>query len=177
MDAMEALLTRRSVRSYTDAPVPDSAVNVLLEAAMSAPSAGNQQPWQFVLVTDRDTLISITRVHPYAGMLKQAPLAVIVCGDLDRERFKGYWVQDCSAATQNLLIAARAQGLGAVWLGVYPLEDRINGLRDLMGLPDTIIPLSVVSIGYPAVAQGPADRYDGRLIHLNRWGGKGPNAQ
>ncbi|MBA7585057.1 hypothetical protein ES708_27027 [subsurface metagenome] len=97
-------------------------------------------------------------------MLKQAPLAVIVCGDLNRERHKGFWVQDCSAATQNLLIAARAQGLGAVWLGVYPLEDRVNGLRDLMGLPDSIIPLSVVSVGYPSVAQGPADRYDERRI-------------
>ena len=176
MDAMEALLTRRSVRSYTDEPVPDTAVNALLEAAMSAPSAGNQQPWQFILVTDRDTLISITRVHPYAGMLKQAPLAVIVCGDLNRERHKGFWVQDCSAATQNLLIAARAQGLGAVWLGVYPLEDRVNGLRDLMGLPDFIIPLSVVSVGYPSVAQGPADRYDGRRIHMNQWGNMAPNA-
>ena len=175
MDAMEAILTRRSVRSYTDAHVPDDVVKTLLGAAMSAPSAGNQQPWQFICVTNRDILNAITRVHPYSGMLKQAPLAIVVCGDLNRERFQGYWVQDCSAATQNLLIAARAQGLGAVWLGVYPLEDRVDGLRKLFGLPETIIPLSVVSIGYPSVAQGPADRYDGRRIHYNKWGNMASN--
>ncbi len=170
MDTMEAILTRRSVRSYTDKPVSDTVVKALLEAAMSAPSAGNQQSWQFICVTDRDILNSITRIHPYSGMLKQAPLAIVVCGDLDRERYPGYWVQDCSAATQNLLIAARAQGLGAVWLGVYPLEDRVEGLRKLFAMPGSIIPLAVVSIGYPTIAQGPADRYDGRRIHYNKWG-------
>lgn len=170
MEAMEAILTRRSVRSYTDAPVPDSVVKALLEAAMSAPSAGNQQPWQFICVTDRDMLSAITRVHPYSAMLKQAPLAIVVCGDLSRERIRGYWVQDCSAATQNLLIAARAQGLGAVWLGVHPLEDRVTGLRKLFGMPESIVPLAVVSIGYPTIAQGMADRYDGRRIHINTWG-------
>lgn len=170
MDAMEAILTRRSVRSYADAPVSDSVVKGLLEAAMSAPSAGNQQPWQFICVTDREILSAITRVHPYSGMLAQAPLAIVVCGDLSRERFQGYWVQDCSAATQNLLIAARALELGAVWLGVYPLEDRVEGLRKIFGLPESIVPLCVVSVGYPAVAQGPADRYDGRRVHHNGWG-------
>ena len=169
MDAMEAILTRRSVRTYTDAPVPEDVTKALLEAAMSAPSAGNQQPWQFVVIDDRDTLNAITGVHPYANMLKHAPLAIVVCGDLARERFNGFWVQDCSAATQNLLVAARARGLGAVWLGVYPLEDRVTGIRDLIGLPESIIPLAVVSIGYPAMAQGPVDRYEEERIHRNRW--------
>ena len=169
MDAMEAVLTRRSVRTYTDAPVPEDITKSLLEAAMSAPSAGNQQPWQFVVIDDREMLHAITGVHPYANMLKLAPLAIVVCGDLAREKHKGFWVQDCSAATQNLLVAARARGLGAVWLGVYPLEDRVTGIRDLIGLPESIIPLAVVSIGYPAMAQGPVDRYEEERIHRNRW--------
>lgn len=170
MDAMEAILTRRSVRSYTEAQVADDLVKKMLEAAMSAPSAGNQQPWQFVVITDRKILEAITGVHPYAEMLNRAPLAIVVCGDLDRERYSGFWVQDCSAAVQNLLIAARALGLGAVWLGVYPLEDRIKGIRDIVGLPESIIPLAVVSVGCTSVSQGRADRYDGGRIHRNRWG-------
>jgi nitroreductase len=170
MDAMEAILTRRSVRQYTDGKIPEDSIKSMLEAAMSAPSAGNQQPWQFVVIDDRDVLNSITNVHPYASMLREAPLAVVVCGDLARERFKGYWVQDCSAATQNLLIAARALGLGAVWLGVYPLEDRVKGLGNLLSLPDTVTPLAVVSIGCPAIEQGAVDRFDANRIHRNRWG-------
>ena len=140
MDAMEAILTRRSVRQYTDGSIPEDTINKLLEAAMSAPSAGNQQPWQYIVIDDRSVLDDIPKVHPYSGMLKQAPLAIVVCGDMDRERHKGYWVQDCSAATQNLLIAARALGLGAVWLGVYPLEDRIKGISQLLNLPQSVIP-------------------------------------
>ena len=169
MDAMEAILTRRSVRQYADGTIPEHTIKSMLEAAMSAPSAGNQQPWQFVVIDDPEMLSAITNVHPYSSMLKQAPLAVVVCGDLAREKFKGYWVQDCSAATQNLLIAARALGLGAVWLGVYPLEDRMKGLGNLLNLPDSIIPLAVISIGYPAIEQGSVDRFDAHRIHRNRW--------
>lgn len=169
MDAMEAVLTRRSVRKYTDESISEDLVKLMLEAAMSAPSAGNQQPWQFVVIDDRNILNGITRVHPYSGMLKQAPLAILICGDLSRERYAGFWVQDCSAATQNLLIAARALGLGGVWLGVYPLEDRVSGIRKLLGLPDTIIPFAVVSVGHSDVEQRRADRYEEGRIHRNRW--------
>ena len=173
MDAMEAILTRRSVRQYTQGSIPDDTIRSLLEAAMSAPSAGNQQPWQFIVIDDRNILNGIPEVHPYSGMLKQAPLAIVVCGDMDREKYKGdYWVQDCSAATQNLLIAARALGLGAVWLGVYPLEGRIKGLTRLLNLPQNIIPLAVISIGHPAAEQGRVDRYDDNRIHRNQWKGK-----
>jgi len=169
MDAMKAILTRRSVRQYADGKIPEATVKSLLEAAMSAPSAGNQQPWQFIVIDDRDILNGIMRVHPYSSMLKSAPLAVVVCGDLGREKHKGYWVQDCSAATQNLLVAARGLELGAVWLGVYPLEDRVTGLRALLDLPESIVPLAVISIGLPAVEQGPVDRYDEQRIHRNKW--------
>ena len=172
MDAIEAILTRRSVRRYTDQPVSKETVKSLLEAAMNAPSAGNQQPWQYIVVEDRGVLDGIQQVHPYSSMLQQAPMAIVVCGDIDREIYKGYWVQDCSAATQNLLIAARALGLGAVWLGVYPLEDRIDGISRLLSLPRNIIPLAIISIGHSTIEQGRADRYDDSRVHRNRWGGE-----
>ena len=170
MDAIEAILTRRSVRAYTDQTVSEDIIQILLEAAVSAPSAGNQQPWQFIVIEDRDILKRIPSVHPYAAMLNHAPLAIVVCGDLSREKFAGYWVQDCSAATQNMLLAARASGLGAVWLGVYPLEDRVVGLKRLLNIPETVIPLSLVSIGFPKGEQKRVDRLDAGRIHRNSWG-------
>ena len=169
MDAMKAILTRRSVRKYTGEPVSEDSVKKLLEAAMSAPSASNQQPWRFVVIDERQVLDAVPSVHPYARMLLQAPLAILVCGDLKIARRGGYWVQDCSAATQNLLLAARALGLGAVWLGVHPREERVEGLRGLLSLPEHIIPLALISIGHPAVEQGPVDRYDERRVCRNRW--------
>jgi len=172
MDALEAILTRRSVRNYTDQPIPEETIQLLLEAAVSAPSAGNQQPWQFIIIEEREILQRIPSVHPYSNMLNHAPLAILVCGDLSRERFKGYWVQDCSAATQNILLAARALGLGAVWLGVYPLEDRVIGLQKLLSIPESVIPLSLISIGYPAAEQNRVDRYDAGRIHRNQWSRK-----
>ena len=169
MKALDAILTRRSIRQYTDQPVPDEMVKELLEAAMSAPSATNQQPWQFIVITDRQILDAIPDVHPYSAMLKQAPLAIAICGDKLLERSEGYWVQDCSAATQNLLLAAHALGLGGVWLGCHPRLERVEGLRKLLELPDHVTPLSLVSIGYPAEHLPPSNRYDPSRVHYNQW--------
>lgn len=166
---MEAILSRRSIRKYTEQPVSGEIVKELLEAAMSAPSAGNQQPWHFVVIRDRQILNQITGVHPHSLMLKEAPAAVLVCGDLILERHKGYWVQDCSAATENMLIAAQAKGLGAVWLGVYPREDRVAGIRKIIGLPDHVVPFAIVSIGYPGEHKPPSNRFDPGRIHYDRW--------
>jgi len=169
MEALEAILTRRSIRRYTEEPIPEEVVRQLLEAAMSAPSAGNQQPWQFVVINDRQILNEVPKFHPYASMLAQAKVAILVCGDLSREYFKGYWIQDCSAATENILLAAHAKGLGAVWLGIYPREARVKALQKLLNLPEHIIPLSLVSLGYPAEKKPRADRFDSSRIHYNRW--------
>jgi len=169
MDAMEAILSRRSIRKYTAEPVPEPQVKELLEAAMCAPSAANQQDWQFVVINERQILDEIPKYHPYSGMLREAPLAILVCGDEQLETNKGYWVQDCSAATQNLLIAAHAIGLGAVWLGIYPREDRVAALRELLGIPEHVIPLALLSIGYPAEQKPRADRFDASRVHYNRW--------
>ena len=169
MEAMDAILSRRSIRKYTAASISESMIDELLKAAMSAPSSGNQQPWHFVVVNDRSILDEIPKFHPYSQMLAEAPLAIVVCGDLRLEKNKGMWVQDCSAATENILIAAEAKGLGAVWLGVYPREGRIAGVRKLPALPEHIIPLCIVSVGYPAEEKPPANRYDPSRIHYNQW--------
>ena len=169
MEAMKALLTRRSIRKYKNDPIPQEIIKRLLTSAMAAPSAGDQQPWHFIVIKDRDILGKIPSFHAYSEMLHEAPLAIAVCGDLDKQIHEGYWVQDCSAATENLLLAAHAQGLGAVWLGIFPREKRVQGLKNLLGLPEHVLPLSLVAIGYPAEQNPPAERFNAERIHYDTW--------
>lgn len=170
MEAMELILTRRSVRKFKpDVAVSDKEIEQILRSAMAAPSAGNQQPWHFVVIRDRKILDEIPKFHPYAKMLAQVPVAILVCGDETLEKHKGYWIQDCSAATQNLLLGAHAIGLGAVWLGIYPREDRVIGLRKLLKIPEHVTPLALIAIGSPAEIPPPANRYDKSKIKLDRW--------
>lgn len=166
---MNAIFKRRSIRKYTHKVVPEEHIEQMIKAAMAAPSAGNQQPWHFVVIDDRQTLNEIPKFHPYSNMLKEASHAIVVCGDVSNLRFDGYWVQDCSAATQNLLLMATELGIGTVWLGVYPDEDRVKRVKELLELPENIIPLCIVSIGYPAEAKGPSNRFDASRIHRNKW--------
>jgi len=169
MDAMDAIFTRRSIRKYKSTPVDPKIIKELLRAAMTAPSAANQQPWEFVVIDDPRILSRVPECHPYAEMVPQAAAAILVCGDLKRDVHKGFWVQDCSAATENLLLAITAHGLGGVWLGVYPREDRVKGLRKLLGIPEHVVPLALVPIGYPGEKKGRASRYRENRIHKNRW--------
>jgi len=169
MDALTTIMSRRSIRSYDDRPVEPGLVEGLLRAAMAAPSAGNQQPWRFVVVTGRETLDRLSTTSPYAGMLASAPLAVVVCGDTIGERHPGYWVEDCSAAMENLLLAAHALGLGAVWLGYHPDAERVERARDVLGIPETLVVLGIASIGYPAEERPPVDRYREEYVHRERW--------
>lgn len=169
MEALEAIMTRRSIRAFTSQPVSAETIEKLLKAAMSAPSACNQQPWHFVVITDRQMLQAIPRLHPYAGMAAQAALAVLVCADPDLQTCPGHWTEDCSAATENLLLAAHALGLGAVWTAVYPSEERIAAFHKFVNLPERVIPLCLVPIGYPAEPAGEVDRYRTDRIHSNRW--------
>ncbi len=166
---MENILTRRSVRKYTDQPVAEALVTDLLRAAMAAPSAGNQQPWQFVVVRDRAVLDVIAGANPYGGMAREAQVAVVVCGDLRRVQRPHFWAQDCAAATQNLLLAAHAAGLGAVWCGTYPLEERMGPIAAVLGLPEQVVPFAVVPMGYPAETPAPVDRFDFGRVHRDRW--------
>jgi nitroreductase len=167
MDALEVLFTRRSIRQYTDEPVTEEQVRTLLEAGMNAPSANNRQPWHFIVVDERQGLDAIMGVHPHSKMLAQAPLAIIVCADITRS--ERYWQQDCAAATENILLAARALGLGSVWLGVYPKEDRTEGITRLFDLPEHIRPLCVIAVGHPAEEAGRVERYDSSKVHRNQW--------
>jgi nitroreductase len=169
VDTLEAIFSRRSIRAYTSQPVPAEMVENLLRAAMQAPSAGNQQAWQFVVLTGRPQLNALAELLPYGKMLTTAPLGIVVCGDLELEKSKGYWVQDCSAATQNILLASHALGLGAVWLGVYPREQRVIDVRKALGIPESAIPLCAIAIGYPAEQKPRADRYDPGRVHKNGW--------
>jgi len=168
MDAMEAILTRRSIRKYTKQPVSDEVLKELLEAGMYAPSASNQQPWCFVVINDRKIMNEIPKYHSSSQMLREAAVAILVCCDLDLQLGE-LDVQDCSAATQNILLAAHAKGLGAVWLGVYPAESVVMATKKLLNLPEHIIPISLISIGYPAEQKPQPDRYRADKVHYNRW--------
>ena len=167
---MEAIFNRRSVRNYTAQPVSEELITILLKAAMAAPSAGNEQPWEFIVVRDRNLLLSVTKVHAYSHMLKEAQSAIIVCADLNRKKYpQDYWVQDCSAATQNILLAAAELGLGSCWLGVYPDSERVEGFRQIFAIPEHIVPFSAIAVGYAAKPQKAVDRFDQQRVHLEKW--------
>ena len=166
-ELIQTIFARRSIRRYTDKPISEADIETLLQAAMAAPSASNRKTWYFVVVTERGTLDHLAEVHPHGKMLFEAPLCIAVCGGpTASERF---WIQDCSAAPENLLLAATALGLGAVWLGVYPREDRVTAVRQVLGIPETLAPLSLVSVGHPAEEKPPRTQYDETRVHRERW--------
>jgi nitroreductase len=164
---VQTIFARRSIRKYTDEPVSEIDTETLLEAAMAAPSSSNRKPWHFVVVTERQTLDNLAEAHPYGKMLFEAPLCIAVCGDLSISEHA--WVQDCSAATENLLLAVTALGLGAVWLGVYPVEGRVSDVRRVLGIPEGVVPLNLIAIGHPAEEKEPRTQYDERRVHRERW--------
>jgi nitroreductase len=168
MDALEAIMTRRSIRRYTSDPVPEESVRILLEAAMAAPTAADE-PWHFVVVRERKLLDEVTRYHHHAHMLKQASVAITVCADPTSGSLRDRWPLDCAAATENILIAANALGLGACWVGIYPVEERILGVKGLLGIPDPLIPLCMVALGFPAERKQPSQRYRPERVHYDTW--------
>lgn len=172
---MNSIFKRASVRKYTDQPVSKEQIEMLLKAGMAAPSAKNVQPWEFVVIQKKDTMFDIMKFHPYSSMLNQAPLAIAVCGNTTKialEEAQNLWVQDCAAATQNILLEATELGLGSVWMGVYPKKEYINGLANLLILPDFIVPFSLIAIGYPEGEPHPKNKFNPELIHWEKWSGK-----
>lgn len=169
METLEAIFTRRSIRKFSDRQIQESDINRLLKAGMYAPSANNSQPWHFVVINERELLDRIPTFHPWSKMCFQAPLAIVVCAYVPAGKKFDLWVQDCSAATQNILLAAHAIGLGGVWLGVYPREERIAGVRDLLGLPEEVHPVSIVVLGYPDEQPETPERFDLAKVHFNQW--------
>ncbi|MBD5163206.1 MAG: nitroreductase family protein [Bacteroidales bacterium] len=169
----DAIMTRTSVRSYSDKPVGTEQVDSLLHAAMAAPTAVNKQPWRFLVVNQREALDSIASISPNMKMVEGAKLAIILCGDMDaalQGEAREFWVQDVSAATENLLLAAHSMGLGAVWCGIYPVQDRVAAFAKLFNMPENIIPLSCVVIGYPDGQNTPKDKWKPENVHYNTWG-------
>ncbi|GAB7080451.1 nitroreductase family protein [Megalodesulfovibrio paquesii] len=166
MDCLTAIHARRSIRDFSDEPVTETQLETLLRAAMAAPSAGNAQPWAFVVVRDAARRQAVAEVHPYAKMAPKAPLGILVCGDTSREKYPGFWPQDCAAAVQNLLLAVTALGLGAVWTGVYPVAEREADFRKLFNLPSHLTPFCYIPVGHPREHKAPADRFDESKVHL-----------
>ena len=171
MDCLDAIFTRRSIRHYAKQDVTEAELDVVLRAAMAAPSAGNQQSWRFVVVRDPARRERLSHATPYSRMLAEAPVALVVCGDTRAERHPGYWVQDCAAAIQNALVAANAVGLGAVWIGVHPVQDRVDNVRAIVECPEGIEPMSMVAIGHPAEEKPAIDRFTPEYVHSERWDG------
>jgi len=168
MDAIDAILTRRSIRHFNPQPVPEEEIQVLLKAAMYAPSAGNAQPWHFVVIDERAVLDEVPKFHDYSSFIQEAPLAILICADKDLAKPER-WIQDCSAAAENLLLAAHARGLGGCWIGIQPVPERIEGITRLVNLPDKIQPACLIAVGYPAKTPPNPERFRPERIHHNRW--------
>lgn len=166
---MKAIYKRRSIRRYTNESVDQDMINEILKAGMNAPSAGNEQPWHFLVVDKRELLDLIPTFHPYSKMLYEAPLAIIVCADISSVKYPEYWPQDCSAATQNILLAIAELDLGGVWLGLYPRDERVKKFQKVFNMPEKIIPFSVVALGHPAEQKPPKDIFLTERIRYNSW--------
>jgi len=168
---LQFLFSRRSVRAYEERPVPDELVTDLLEAAMAAPSACCKDPWEFVVIRDGATLAALAEKLPNAPMLPKAAAGIVVCGDLEKahDGLLSYLLQDCSAAIQNILLAANALGLGACWLGIHPRDERIAHVSRVLGLPTHVLPVSAIAIGWPATAPPARTRYQPGVVHDECW--------
>jgi nitroreductase len=166
---MQSLFTRHSVRQFKNQPIEAERLETLVKAAMAAPTAGNQQEWEFIIVTDRDLLTRLAAASPYAGCTAKAAAAIVILAKTVGSRFPEMWQQDCSAAAENILLEANHLGLGGVWLGIAPFEDRMQRVRDVFHLGDEILPFTIIPLGYPVEPLPPADdrTYDMRKVHYN----------
>ncbi len=173
---IDNILNRSSIRSYQDKEVESEKIETLLRAAMAAPSAADKRPWHFVVVTDKRQLEGLASANPYAGFAKRAPLAIVACGDMEKAlpgNEQLFWIQDVSAAIENILLAASALGLGAVWTAVYPIPERCEVVSKVLILPKNIIPLATIVIGYPkSTERHIKDKWDESNVSWQRYGEK-----
>ena len=170
--AINTIMTRVSVREFTGEKISDAQLDTLLRAAMAAPSAINKQPWAFIVVTDEEKIAALGEALPYSRCSNKPAVAIIPCGDLSKAiegEMANFWINDVSAATENLLLAAHAMGLGAVWTGLHPDMNRAKMVQDMLGLPEHIIPLCVVPVGVPAEKPEIKDKFKPENIHYNEW--------
>ena len=170
---LNTILKRTSIRSYENKTVEKEKIEKLLRAGMAAPTAMNRQPWHFVVVTDKGQLQKLSEANPYAAMAAKTPLAIVVCGDMNKAaegNAREFWIQDCSAATENILLAATGMGLGAVWTGIYPSKERCTDVAKVLGLPESLIPLNTIVIGHPDADVSPKDKWNTENISYNTYG-------
>lgn len=179
--ALDVIMSRKSVRSYTDQAIPDAQIEIILKAAMAAPTGMNLQPWRFVVV--KDQAVKDALAGPRGGMIAQAPVVIVVCGEtvMMRRPFgagedaepvaveNGNWTADCAASTENLLLAVEALGLGACWTACYPYQERMSTAREALGLPENVSPYAIVPMGYPAGDDQPKDKWKPENIHYDKW--------
>jgi nitroreductase len=171
-DTLKTIFSRKSVRSYKDEPVAKGKIEMLVRAGMAAPTAVDKRPWEFIVITDKTLLNRLADALPYARMAKQAAAGIVVAGDTKKQwggKDSFYWIMDCSAASENILLAAESMGLGAVWTAIYPEEGRAEAVRKILGLPGHVIPLNLIPIGVPQGAEEPKDKYNPAQIHWNKW--------
>ncbi|NTW74983.1 MAG: nitroreductase family protein [Chlorobiaceae bacterium] len=170
-DALRAIMNRRSVRDFTESEVDSETLELLLRAGMAAPTARNTQPWSFIVVTEHGLLEGLAEGLPYGKMLGKARAAITVCALPEEANGQSseLAVVDATCATENILIAAHALGLGAVWVAAYPYSDRMAHVRSMMQIPDTVIPLCVIPLGHPTVVKPPIDKFKPEKIHRERW--------
>ncbi|MFA7674903.1 MAG: nitroreductase family protein [Endomicrobiia bacterium] len=165
---MDILFDRKSCRSYKTDEIPQEDLNYILHAGMSSPSALNTRHWSFIVIKNKETHKQIMQIHTASQMLVNAPIAIVVCADLDKE-YKGYWQQDCAASTENMLLAATAKGYGSVWCGVCPIEDRVKAFTELLKLPKNMVPFSLVVIGKSAEDKPAKQRWEPSKIKYESW--------
>jgi nitroreductase len=169
IDTVDPVISRRSIRKFTEKPLKESLVRRILNAAMCAPSADDERPWHFIVIRDIAVKGALSEVWPLAHIIKNAPLAIVVCGDEALHKRHDCWMLDCSAAVQNILIEAQYLGLGAVWLGVYPVEERIKIVRDILGVPKSITPFAIIPIGHPNESKERFSRFNEDRVHREKW--------
>jgi len=169
MEIQEALLNRRSIRKYKDKKISKENIDKILKAAMYAPSAMNLQAWHFVVIDDRDVLIETIKSIPYAEMLKQSAAAILVCGDSLIEKNESWLLQNCSASIQNILLSAHGLGIGSCWIAIHGMDDVYKNIRGQFKLPENIVPVSLISLGYPDEVVKAEERFKEEKIHYNNW--------
>ncbi|MDE5844786.1 MAG: nitroreductase family protein [Muribaculaceae bacterium] len=168
---IDNIMTRTSIRKFTNQPIGADTLTSLVKAGMAAPTAVNKQPWSFIVVTEREVLDSLMNVHPYSN-LATATAAIVVCGEMEKALDgygRDYWIQDCSAATENILLAAHAYGLGAVWCGVYPNPNVVPGVKRVLSIPGAVTPLSLITLGHPADNPAPKDKWNPENVHYQKY--------
>lgn len=171
MNTIKAIMSRRSIRKFTDQKIPDELLKTILETAMNAPSAGDARPWHFVVIRKRETLDQLAdRIDDGNDLFKQAQAAILIVGDPSKEGFPGFYPQDCSCAAQNIYLATHELGLGTVWIATWEVPPRVKGIREMLGIPEDLMPFAIFPLGFPGEKLDEEYRYDEKMLHYEKWG-------